>query len=265
MSTSSLHPELLDHIADHLHDKPATLRACCLVSKSWIPRTRRYLFFHVSFYSSEPFNSWMRTFPDPSNSPACYTRSLRLASLEVLTVAVSDAFPWVRSFNRILELEVSTRGEGDGDISFTRLHGLSSTLKSLQLYYFFAPPPEVINFVCSFPALEPLSLCSPEDLEREKCDDWDTPPTSPRFTGSLFLHYNDRQITRKLPDLPGGLHFSNVSVLSFSQDGDLVKKLVSKCSDSLESLCVEFDRGAFSTISVVDRYLIALCRCTLSW
>ena len=43
MSTPSLPPEILDLIVGHLCDKTA-LKTCCIVSKSWVPRNRAYLF-----------------------------------------------------------------------------------------------------------------------------------------------------------------------------------------------------------------------------
>ena len=42
-------PEIFDLIIDHLQDEPITLKACCLVSKSWVPRSRMHIFAHVEF------------------------------------------------------------------------------------------------------------------------------------------------------------------------------------------------------------------------
>ncbi|KAF9789198.1 hypothetical protein BJ322DRAFT_1000595, partial [Thelephora terrestris] len=44
-----LPPEILDLVTDNLSDEPSTLKACCLVSKSWVPRTRKHLFASVKF------------------------------------------------------------------------------------------------------------------------------------------------------------------------------------------------------------------------
>ena len=74
MANHYLPPEILDHIIDLLHDEPESLKACCIVSKSWIPRTRKYLFAKVEFASVKDFEK--ETFPDPSNSPAYHTRAL---------------------------------------------------------------------------------------------------------------------------------------------------------------------------------------------
>ena len=72
-------PEILDLIVDNLHDEPTTLEACCLACESWIPRTRYHLFAGVEFNSQAPsVQSWIRAFPDPSNSPTHYTRKLSI-------------------------------------------------------------------------------------------------------------------------------------------------------------------------------------------
>ena len=256
--SSSLPPEILDLIVDHLHDEPTTLRACCLVSKSWIPRTRMHLFNSVKFrlFGRSTLESWMQTFPDPSTSPAHYTRSLHLSHFKVITVAISDARPWILSFSSIVDMRVITIGGDDRHLSFVQLHGLFPTLKSLRISYTFAPLSEVLDFVCSFPLLEDFSSYSVTFLDQENADEWIAPPTSPKFTGSLLFSGSSRWITRKLLSLPGGLHFSKIRVLCPIGEGDSVNQLVSTCSDTLKSISLDFYRGAFFPLSVVDQYLI---------
>ena len=253
-----LPPEILDNIVDHLHNEPTTLRACCLVSKSWIPRTRIHLFNRVELRSSGPtLNSWMKAFPDPSNSPAHYTRDLDLSRPEVVAVAISYAHPWVHAFNHIVHLRVATVGvESDRHVSFARLRGLSPTLKSLSLFYSFVPLSELFDLVFSFPLLEDLSLCSVKLYTQEIAEEWNAPPISPKFTGSLVLSGHNRYITRKLVDLPGGLRFSKIEVSCAVRDCHLAKELVSACSDTLESLCIHSYHGAFSMAYVADQYPI---------
>ena len=194
-----LPPEILDLIVDHLHDEPTTLRACCLVSKSWIPRTRRHLFARVEFRSSRLFKLWMKAFPDSSNSPAHYTRSLDLAHF-------SDA-----------------------------------------------TSPQVLDFICSFPLLEDLTLLFSLYDDFNDDDEWDVPPTAPKFTGSLYVDGSNRYIARKLLHLPSGLHFSKVTVLSDFGFIDVANELVSGCSGTLEFLVLELYQSASSTTSVVDQ------------
>ena len=79
-------PEIVDLIIDHLHDQPATFKTCCVVSKSWVPRTRKQLFSHVEFHDSK--------------SPSNYGRGpfRILPTLPLNTSAVSSLTPlsWIR-------------------------------------------------------------------------------------------------------------------------------------------------------------------------
>ena len=239
----SLPQEIFDLVVDHLHDDPTTLRACCLVSKSWIPQTRIHLFNRVEFRPHGPtLESWMQAFPNPSNSPAHHTRSLHLSYFTVLAV-----LPWIHSFNYIVELEVGPLEADIGRTSFAQLCGLSPTLKRLNIFYSRAPLSEFLDFICSFPFLEDLSLHCLTTVG--DTNEWAAPPTSPNFTGSLSLSYSGVDITRKLLDLPGGLHFSKITAGCPIGGRDLAEELVSTCSDTLEYACVDFYLGAFPTDS----------------
>ena len=238
---STLPPEILDLIVDHLHGEPPTLKACCVVSKSWVPRARRYLFADIKFSSSQPsFQSWTEAFPDPSNSPSHHTRSLSIRSDRAIDCATSTALrAWTHSFHHIIKLEMNL-GYQDRWVSLVQLHGLSPTLKSLRLHRSYIPLSEVLNFVCSFPLLEDFWLYSRRVSTLNDTDEWDTPPTSPKFTGSLYLLGRIHSITRKLLDLPGGLHFTKISTFCPPGDFNSTTDLVSRCSDTLESLLVYY-------------------------
>jgi hypothetical protein len=256
--SSSLPPEILDLIFHHLRDEPITLRACCLVSKSWVPWTRGHLFARVKFHSSRLFERWMKAFPDPFSSPAHYTRALH-CSLNLFNAAGSDARPWVHSFNRIVELRVMSVGD-ESQVSFAQLHGLSPTLRRLKLVRGCISPPQVLDFACSFPLLEDLELSSSPHPKLDT-DGWDVPPTSPRLTGSLSMTGDNRYIMRKLLDLPGGLRFTKITISCPIKNGDLMEQLVSRCSDTLESLRVEYCYpGAYPAASAIGRFLIATYR-----
>ena len=71
---------------------------------SWVPRTRKHLFAKVKFRFEEDLESWMKTFPDPSNSdPAYYTHTL------VFRGTTTD--PWagglIRTFSHAVRLRLS--------------------------------------------------------------------------------------------------------------------------------------------------------------
>ena len=242
--THYLPPEILDLIVDHLHGEPTTLRACCLISKSWVPRSRMHLFAHVKFaYTS--IESWMKAFPDPLNSPAHYARALTIHDPQLVAVAGPVVAHRICAFqfHNIVDLNIqsnSLSGYGDDRISLAPFHGLSPTTRSLRLALYVRPS-EVLDIVCSFPLLEDFTLLVLG--YGSKADEWTPPPTSPRLTGSLELRSmigGIDPITRRLLDLPNGLNFTKI-VLSCLDDGKIFKSitdLVSRCSGTLESLDV---------------------------
>jgi hypothetical protein len=132
MSGPHLPAELLDHIVDHLHDTLDALRNCCLVSKSWIPRARKHLFADIAFRTVRSLQSWEGTFPDPSTSPAHYTKSLSVSCPQVVTTSDAEAGGWIRGFSRIVRLEVGSQ-TSRGGMSFAPFHGLSLVIKSLRV------------------------------------------------------------------------------------------------------------------------------------
>jgi len=238
----TLPPEILDLIIDHLHDEPTALKACCLVSKSWVPRTRRHLFALVEFRALEfPVEWWKKNFPDPSNSPAHHTRTLCIHDLPTLTAEDTEASGWIRSFRNVVQLRlerITWEGPRSPLIPF---YGLSPTIRSLTLAHTSF---EDFDLICSFPLLEDLALIL---LTSSNTDGWTAPLTSPKLTGSLELMARAggiRPIVQRLLDLPNGLHFSRIRVSCLNEeDARAVTDLVSMCSNTLET----FDIGFFLT------------------
>ena len=171
MSNPALPPETVDHIVDMLYDQPKTLRKCSLVAKSWVPRTRIHLFADIELSSPKALKSWKKAFPDPSNSPAFHTLTLSLKCGWAMTAADVEG-GWIQAFSRVVRLDLWCY---DPKISLPSLHGFSPVLKSLRLSY-SRQDSHVLNFVCSFPLLEDLTLIS------DYFDEWDSSPTiNPRL------------------------------------------------------------------------------------
>ena len=246
----SLPPEILDLIVDHLSNDPTTLKTCCVVSKSWVPRTRKHLFAHVEFHASKfHMEFWKSAFPVPSNSPARHARSLSISGIPFATPAYVGVNDWIRSFRNVVHLSLERQDQA----SLVPFYGLSPTVRSLRLTY---TTPEIFDFVCSFPLLEDLSLAGlhPDSY----AGGWSIPPTSPKLTGSLDLKLfgSAGPAIRRLMALPDGLHFSKITVLSFNEDAESVTELVSRCSDTLEFLAVFYlPLGAFPSTPTTSRYL----------
>ena len=277
---SSLPPELLDLVVDHLHDELIALAACCLVSKSWVSRTRRHLFARVEFdgrTTIRSIESWMRAFPDPSNSPVHHTRSLLIYGLKSVTTAVTDARAWVHSFCHLVHLDLDAVAPPDTNVSLVQLQRLSPILKSLHLRYRYTQPLEILDLICSFPLLEDVKVvyfggecntdqcntdqcntdqCNTDQCNTDQCntDQWNT-QTSPKFTGSFDLFGKVGSILRGLLDLPSGLRFTKMKAWCPDHLAESVMGLVSRCSDTLEYLSINFDllSRAFCSCSVVDK------------
>lgn len=110
MSGARLPPEIFDYIVDFLHDQSEALRRCCLVSKSWVPRTQKHLLGDIIFWNPSGLETWKETFPDPANSPSAHhTRSLTFRSREAIIAVVEGGDYWIRVFCNIVQLELSLR------------------------------------------------------------------------------------------------------------------------------------------------------------
>jgi hypothetical protein len=246
MSGPTLPQELIDHIIDLLHHNPKTLMDCCLVSKSWVPRTRTHLFARIRFGKKGEIKSWKKTFPDLTDSPACYARSLRIDAPED-----AEEFGCIQAFFRVEQMFVncgrSYSTKTGHTISLIPLHKFASSLKSLHVTATPLPFSQIINVICFLPLLEDLILHG-HDINDEPDGPLPVVPFSspPALTGTLEIFALTR-MTRALGqilDLPGGPHFRKLKLTWLhAPDLPLVAELVTACSDNLEYLNIMSDTG----------------------
>ena len=111
-SQPHLPQEIIDYIVDLLQDERKTLKQCCLVSKSWLPRTRKYIFRKIRFKSPADPTIWTRMFPDPTNSPGHLADSLHVACVEAIVDTIVKSCDWVWSFSNVVRLEVRSGMNG---------------------------------------------------------------------------------------------------------------------------------------------------------
>jgi hypothetical protein len=239
--------EMLDHVVGHLHNKPVTLKQCCLVSKSWIPRTRKHLFADARFQAAENLRSWRETFPDPLTSPARYAKTLYIDPL-VVTAADAEVDDWIRGFSRVEHLVVGSRRSvvGMSEVSFVPFRGFSPILKSLRVDVPILPSARIFKLILSFPLLEDLaaiahktSVGSDDGSGENEMQAAAQPSSSPTFTGSLELHLGGGMgsFARRLLSLQGGIHFRKLIVTWVHKEDPLTTMaLVEACAHTLESL-----------------------------
>ena len=248
MSSPSLPVETLDNIVDHLHDTRDALKSCCLVSKSWISRTRTHLFSHVTFDIPEKLRSWKTSFPDPSTSPAHYTRSLFIVLPQTITPADARQGGWIPSFSHVAYFSASDSGMGDADRSFILFHGFSPAIRSLQLTFTVVSLSRTLDLIVSFPLLEDFSVIALAIANDVVSDRSILPSKTPVFTGTLQLHSQTgmRHIASQLLSLPSGLHFRQLKLTWASgEDIPLTAALIERCHLALEHLDIGF--GLIST------------------
>jgi len=245
MTIPHLPQEILDYATDLLHDEQETLKRCCLVSKSWVPRARKHLFADIKFSCTEVLEAWKKAFPDPANSPARHTRSLIVSCPGSVTAADAEEVGWIRAFSRVERLLVwADRATFfvDWELSLIPFHNFSPVLKSLRMIYCPLPRSRVFNFICSLPLLEDLHLTETTSYETDYSGIDFQPSASLPLTGTLELYSPGMEPTvGRLLDLPGGLHFRKLVVTCFSAENlGWIMALVARCSDTLEC----FEAGA---------------------
>jgi hypothetical protein len=273
MSNPRLPAETLDHIVDYLRDKKDALRNCGLVSKSWIPCTRKHIFTDVVFASSESLQLWKETFPDPLTSPACYAKTLFIGCAQVVTAVDAEAGGWIRGFSRVVHLVVRSQALlASKSFSFVPFHGLSPAINSLRVSAPALPSSRIIGLILSFPLLEDLAVTTypttlTDDDNNDNNDRLSTtvlPSNSPIFTGTLelFLGGGFKSFTYRLSSLPGGIPFRKFTLTCFrGSDLVLAVPLIEGCSHTLKSLDIACNLHCTSSRHRrPHRYLTSLSR-----
>ena len=238
--------ETLDYIVDLLHDERETLKECCLVSKSWIPRARKHLFAGIKFGSVGNLESWKKTFPDPPSSPAYHTLTLTIGCTQAVTTEDAEPGGWIPTFSRVVRLELSVSridpiNPSGMEAILAPYHEFPPALKSLRIESKFLSYPPIFNLVRSFLFLEDLALvgCHPwwegNDGNLHQQQNVDPSASGPAFTGSLELLLGGlRNVARRLLDLPNGLNFRKLVLLWIDvEDLWWIMKLVEECASML--------------------------------
>ena len=265
MSTPYLPPEILDYVANQLHDEPESLRNCSLVAKSWVPRARKHLFANIEFDSPWELQLWKKTFPNSSNSPAHYSCNLRVGHVDVVADVAEGG--WVRAFSRVVRLQLDTTRTPDGEEFLVPFHRFSPALKVLRVYAATFPS-WIFGLVFSFPLLQDLTLVcidlSSGDDDHFQVPQVVAPAIPPAFTGSLKLRpaKSMAMAVPPLVNLPNGLRFQELN-LSWRCEQDLwwTNELVSACRDTLESIdMTHLQFGAPVFVPAQDLPLSLVCR-----
>ena len=243
--------EMVDHVVDHLRDTKDALVNCSLVAKSWVPRTRKHLFADIGFPTAKSIQSWKEVFPDPSASPARYTKTLFVDCPEVDVAPEAEMGGWIKGFSRVEHLEVRARAMDsafqESAAALVPFLGFSPAIKSLRVVVPPLPTSQLFNLILSFPLLEDLAVITPymalpairSGSEGDATPTTAQPLSPPMLTGSLELYLKGgaENFIRRLLSLQDGIHFRKLAWTWFNgEDLSLMMALVKGCSHTLESL-----------------------------
>jgi hypothetical protein len=162
--------EIVDDIIDHFNSGPPPenlqLQTCSLVSKSWVPRSRRSLFRDVSFPGKNGFERWCKAIPPGSDGIASYTRVLRLSDpLQKLMDPVLlqnhlDHFTSFRSLRCLVFFVVDLSAFDRNSITNCFRH--FETVQTLVFHNVVSPITNILLLTYLFPKLQRLDI---EDLK----------------------------------------------------------------------------------------------------
>lgn len=125
-SNPYLPPELLDHFIHHLQDTKDVLKTCRLVSKSWIPGTRRHLFAHIKFCTANDLQSWKSTFPNPPTSPTHYTQTPSIYFFPLSSPRMQDRAARFQAFLALCALRCGRATKTTTDLRPPLSHSMDS-------------------------------------------------------------------------------------------------------------------------------------------
>jgi len=244
-TTVPLSQSVIEKIIDHLYDKPADLRACSLVAKSWKSRSQSHLFRKVC-WTTETVLGWCAHIPPRSDGLAGHATGLMVVSLleQERLDTIKDYFT---SFQNVTSLTLQDLDFDDPlfdpDEVPVYFGHLKPGLTSLTLINANGSCGRLLSFVSFFSHLEYVTVSCPGELvPPDPTIDLEYRP----LRGTLFLqghlnrHNNLIRLLSRGP-LPRCHtvrleHWGRMHVKDFDC-------LLESCSKSLEILDVSACRG----------------------
>ena len=220
--------EIVDLIIDRLSDCTWTLRACSLVAKSWVNRSRVYLFRRVILFDHR---RWQKVVPIGNSSPAVYVHTLHLVQFDLEAGWINpddlDSFLSLRDFKNVekLILDGSAPCQFSEDELKEYFGPLGGKLRSLNLAGALTSDP-FLCFLGIFTNLENLSIrgCIGVEVTTR------VPTVSPKLSGRLMIEceWCLTPLSKTLCKLP--LRFQKIS-LGYCYWG--YQELIDACTETL--------------------------------
>ena len=244
--------ELVDKVIDEVSqcDSTHTLRACCLVQKRWVERSRRHLFKEVNLYSMEHFGGWIKVIPLAPDGPYRHVRNLTYRQgINVLgPKQLLDLHPGhFTSFTRLESLHIFGLSLRRFTLtSMNKAFGpVGRLIRTLAVKNVVLTLNSLLMFLVHFPRLETLYLGDNLTTVPEKKKQ---PPNLPKLTGELVLVSMGsvhRPFVLELSKLP--LRYSELDI-QFRWTSEIlnaIAHLILTCSPTLDKLTLRYARALF--------------------
>jgi len=235
--------DIVNEIADHLASDSdfrsiRAIRACALVSRSWVQPFQRHHFRVISF-DSRSVDRWIKTFPVPEESPACHVRDLRVW-IEVGSRALEKCAEYTPWFTNVEKLSLL----GDGGLPLLRgssFWRLPESVTTLAIDMGKITLVQVRGIMAQLPNLDNLILSAAESLSRVDTRELSGIGTvlQRSFRGRLVLYngFVDEDVINMLLETPSGLRFTEVQIHCFTPERlPSAVRLTEACSRTLEKL-----------------------------
>ena len=236
----SLPPEILDYIIDLTGGNSRILRACSLVAKSWVARSRMHLFRDIRLHF---YHNWQKVMPVGPTSPAIYTRTLTLvqngAPGERYTNIdhLGPFLPHLRDFENVENL-ILIDWWGPPRLSENMLKKyfghFGAHLRSLELDGEVVSPDSFLVLLGLFPNLEDLLV---DDLIIG-AEASEAPIVSPKLSGRLTIGVHTKYLSPILCKFP--LRFREICLHKGRGDH---QELINACAKTLVNFRVTTDLG----------------------
>ena len=230
--------EIIDEILDHLatHSDLRSLRACALVSRSWVQSCRRHI-FHTILFAPKSKARWLETFPVPEESPAHLVRDLRFTIGGDNNSAPERFSDYTRRFTNVERITFLAHGclHPLWTPSFGRLpQSVTSLTIDTDAFDLF----QIRDVMVQLPNLNDLSLSGFPVMVAGCALQGIGAVLRGRFGGQLrlFRGHVSVGIADVLLGIPTGLHFTEIQIYSTHECLLSVVRLVEACSKTLVKL-----------------------------
>ena len=237
-------PEIIDEILDHLvaDSDSRSLRSCSLVSRSWVQRCRRYL-FHTVLFTSIHTTKWIKTFPLPGQSPAHHVRDLRFLSGSYFDAHRGFA-EHVPSFKNVEKVSLLGYGGWETLCQILSLWRFPQSVTSLVMNAGSINVLQIRNTLAQLPNLNDLSLSgSIIMMSGDGSMRGIGTVLKGNFGGQLRLlgRHATKDVMNMLLEIPTGLHFTEVDILSTYECLVSTVRLTERCGKNLVKLTYSVD------------------------